>query len=582
MGIASVLDPKIIPPGATILPRPVNPSLSNIYLASTDFVGDYGALPRSLVDLVESVAAVKAFPGSGPILDVLTGKDAGIVYQLSGTTAILNTVKGVHEFGRTLHQLDFSTAIGDKQGVLLGRVGLGLEVTRATAGTVFEGYRGLNIAATIKGVSHSGFNAPTMLGRATYGFLFVGLILWAVFFSIYCVIFGIRSAEASRLKKQIDAEPDLAKKIEILQKKFSVDPQELYAKLLKKEGSKEAADKALLNEGWEIAKESLRSYAKSLNLTLSEDKLKEAVEQVVFKQQPMETKTLEEMLCGIGLEGRVTKARIKNEIKLERTLGSTVAQELKKELIGRTTPLTDPKSVEIIDKLKGAIASQQKEFFKVAAIFLLGAIAMVAGMVLVSGPGAIVAAALLVSFNIIAMIVLDIPDMMAAYRYEKPAPYDKKALAASSLLAVASATVLVALAASGVVTFGIVPMITAFVLTGLWLGHNGVSLYILERNQAHFASLKPPPAPATLATLLNTINNGATKEEIQKILQQVPEQVRTELLKKKFYDRVVSHIPISALDRTDVRVKENAKKLIQLMEEKQRQLHEKLKTYCVL
>ncbi|NGX27805.1 MAG: hypothetical protein K940chlam6_01743, partial [Chlamydiae bacterium] len=83
-----------------------------------------------------------------------------------------------------------------------------------------------------------------------------------------------------------------------------------------------------------------------------------------------------------------------------------------------------------------------------------------------------------------------------------------------------SLLMMMGLGASGVLSVGVVPLVIALVLTGLWLGQNGVTWAVLNRNERRYQDKNP-----TLETLLKALDAGE-KKRVELMLKNLSEMHR--------------------------------------------------------
>ncbi|NGX27809.1 MAG: hypothetical protein K940chlam6_01747, partial [Chlamydiae bacterium] len=338
------------------------------------------------------------------------------------------------------------------------------------AGASFGTFRVLSIIDTVREIQPG-----SLLGRVSYGFAMAGLSFYSLFFAFLSVTFGIQLFEGYKLKNKLNRAEDFVEKMEILQKKLQVQPDKVYEKLMQKHGSDAAVRKVLIDEAYDAGKENLRKVLKELNIKdVSDEKLK--------KVMLSGTGIDEEKLMQTGLKMKVQKTQLKKQAKMGRILNSAGVEAMQKlqseTTLAKRVKLGDKTAIANANKLVNVIkeANQKKitEAAVVISVLIFGIVTLTAAMVFTGGTSLLVSDTLMLLFTIV-MTLVDGYYLLQSYREERPAPHDKKMLLLSSVLGLTSLLMMMGLGASGVLSVGVVPLVIALVLTGLWLGQNGVT-----------------------------------------------------------------------------------------------------------
>lgn len=469
-----VIDKKLFQTGANI-PMPIT-LLSGLSAGSVFVTSDYTSLYRSFEDFAKSLWGhySKEMNWMGKLF---SSKDLAVSYQtfgsVTGINFLIGVAKGVHAYSR----LKFSKAIDDKMGQLLGRVGTFEGMSLATAGVSFLAYRVLAVMGTIgKGAS------AVLIKRTAPAFAMAGLASYSAFFGLLSSVFGIRLWEGVQFKKELEKRTSIADQIDFLFKKINVAPEEVFAKLVKKYGSEEAAKKYLVDEAYSLAKGNLNLILKELNIPAPKEKVCEILDSLISQQK--------ENLVMAGLRERVYKAQLKKQTKMGRILDGVGFEALKEiqslpklsEKVRSGNVAATKKAKELVANLKKGNERKLKETGIVFGVLLFGMVAMLLAIVLSGGTGLIVSTAVMLIFSIL-MAGVDGYYLYQCYQEDVPAPHDKKMLFFSSFLGLSSFLLMVILGLTGVVSFGIFPMILSCCLTTLWLGQNAFSWHIINRKQ---------------------------------------------------------------------------------------------------
>ncbi len=503
------------------LPKPAPLLLSGHSIGSVFAVSNYTSLYRGVQDVVMSYPSV-------PLLqEIFSGTDVSLSYHAFGSATGINMIIGAVQAKQELDALALKDAIEDKRGSLMGRLAVLRSGAYFGAGLSFAVFRPLAMIDAIKSTAPSGFNAPSLLGRISYGFVFVGMLFFSFYFTLFSAIFGVRTYEGMKFKRKLKGAKDLASQVDLLQKKMKADPRLekeitriekslVFKNLVKKLGSEEAAKKELASEAIASGKGAFRDILKELGIKeVSEDKLQEIVQKVID----------EEGLIRVGIEMREAKIEMRKENKMQRVLDGKGKKALEKlrlnPLLTEQIRAGDTEAIKAGEELIATISkSNQKNINQnvfLVSVLVMGIAAMILGLAFPTGPGLLVAASVMLVFSVI-MTGVDGLELLASYRDEQPAKHDKKMLIFSSVLGLVSLISAVGLGVAGLMPIATFPMIVAIVLSVIWLGQNAVTWAIMNRNERRFHEKNP-----TIESLLKALENKDVKERIQKMIENLAE-----------------------------------------------------------
>lgn len=506
--------------GGPVLPQSSR-ILSGHTLGNSFVVADYTSLYRSVQDL--AVGIWDRFPQAplSFLKDFMSSKDIALGYHIFGSASSLNVVIGLVQLKAAYDLCAFAKAIGDEEGLLQGRLSCIQSTTLFGAGVSFAAYRPLSIYGIATNSS-----PMSLIGRLSYASVQAGMAFYAVFFTMSTAVLGLQVHEGMTFVKGLDRAGDLTAQVEWLQQKLQVDPKEVHQKLTREHGTDKATD-LLIDEAISSGKEGIRSMMKEMGIPkVQEAKLEEIVRDAVKKSCSGWTaeavqKQMSEKLMLVGLSMRVQKTQLKQSTKMQRILGRTgfeVLQEVA-SLKGRVTK-TDAKAQELVDKIRASAVSSITESAIVGAVSAMGIVAMVAAIVFTGGLPLIISSAFMLVFSIL-MSAIDGYYLYMSYKEERPADHDKKMVVLSTLVGVASFLTLVALGATGVVSMGIFPIVVAAILSALWVGQNGVTLWVMDRNEKRHQLQNP-----TLETFLKALQDESQKDKIMEMFGNLPEELK--------------------------------------------------------
>jgi len=474
-----------------------SPLFSGIGMGSVSMASDYASITRDLQDL-------------GMVLgmdSVFTSQDMLVAYQTFGTVTGINMIIGIVRVVHGFAAKRAAESIGDRQGALLGRVAIAGGGALATGGACFAAFRGLAIYNVVNGVK-----ASSLLGRITHGLASAGMVCASIFFALLTVACGINLHAGLKLKNKIEGAMDFTAKAVLLEKKFGAKPGRVLEKLIEKTGSKELAEKVLREEAISSGKSHLKALMKELGMAqISDEECDEIVRGSVGAQVGF-FGTLDGKLQELGLELQTQKTQMRKDEKMERLLSSTGIEAVKSLKGSKATQ-------KLIDVITASNKGKIKEYAANIAILVLGMVTLSAAIVLSGGVGFILASVLMLGFGLL-MTAADGYYLLQSYKDGVPAKHDKKLLALSSVMAFTSLASMLALGFAGIVSFGVVPIVITAILTALWLGQNGVSLWVMNRNE-HRALVKNPTFEALLKAL-----EGGKGDLAELMLQNLSEDER--------------------------------------------------------
>jgi len=477
------------------IPTIGRPILSWQSVGSAFTVTDYTFAYRSVIDLLNSLHVTGWFQQTFGTIG------ATMVYQGSGISSGLGLFVGAAQIKQASKAIEYSHAISDKRGTLIGRVSILKELSYMGGALGFTGFRVMGIFDSIKNIAATPGSA-SLVGRVSYGVLTFGLVFFALFFVFLGVISGIKIFEGAKLKKKLKGK-ELAEQLEIIQRQITANPERIKKKLIEKLGDKAATEK-LMKLALSSGKEQLRGLLKELNIPqISDEKLGEIVEKVVQNR---------EQLVDIGLKLMTEATQAKKQAKLGRILNKEALEALKSST-----------GAELVDKVQNGVNKKLIENSILTAIFVFAVIALVAAMVFSGGTGLIVAAVLMLTLTILAVGV-DGYMLLQSYKEETTGIHDKKMLVISSVVALLTFVAIAALVGSGVVTIGIVPLVAGIVLTLIWLGQNGVTWAILNRNERLHDEKNP-----TLEILLKALSKEKDGDRLERMLNNLPADIQNQI-----------------------------------------------------
>lgn len=478
------------------------PGLSGHSIGSAYVVSDYTMTYRSIEDVLNSVGT------GGWFKETFGGPDAALVYQVSGFASGLGAVVGAVQIKRDFESIAYSDSIRDTKGSLLGRISVVKNAALIGGAAGISVFRGLAMFDAVKNISPS-FSSASLVGRVTYGALFVGIILYAVFFLFLAVGAALKIYEGNKLQKKLEGK-ELSEQLKILERMAKADPKAVLQKLRNRLGD-EGSRAELIQEALSAGKEALKELMKDLNIDeIPDEQLGEMIEEMLTATG--DGKTAAHQLELLGLQIRVQQVDAKKQAKLARILN--------KEGLEALGSLKGKALVEAIQK---SASKKLTEHSILLAIFVFGVITMAAALAFAAGPGLVVASVMMLLFSLMG-IGVDGYYLVQSYKGEQPVAKDKKMLIFSTLVAVATLVAILALAASGVVTMGTVPLIAAIILTMIWVGQNGITYAVMTRNEKLHNEKNP-----TLETFIEALENEYDLEYIRRMRENLSHELKKEI-----------------------------------------------------
>lgn len=517
----------------TLLPsKQTNVLLSGHSMGSVMLITDYTSLYRSLFDIIGlSIDTSTETPNLLQSIVLQKGILPG--YHSFGLGTALNTILGVVNVKQDLDQIALSEKIGDRYGTLKGRIALAKDTIYASTGVVFGIFRPLAILSTVKEISYSGFQAPTLLGRVTYGFVFTGILFYVAFFLLSAAMQSLGIWKTNQFKQKFGKINDVQEQLAFLQKKLFVNPQKVLQKLQKKYANlfgkniEENVKSILLKEGLHAGRESLKQVLCELHISSPCDEKVENILQTILSVKDEEVSS---QLIHLGLQLCIQKTARKKYAKLQRVLGGKPLEELYKTAF---SPLVDciknkeanalSQGQEIIAKVQKTITSNLRMQRALFGFSIFGVLTMGTAIVLTSGMGLIIASIAMVIFNVLS-IVVDGYFFKLSCQGEAPVFYDKKVLIISSVLCLLSFASIVVLSTMGIVSMGLIPIGIMLILSLLWMGQNIISWRAINRIEKENAIKYP-----TLSELIEAVNLQQHLEILDQMVANLPEELQQKM-----------------------------------------------------
>lgn len=563
-----------------LIPKQASPLLSGLSQGSVYMITDITATYRASFDVAGLL--VDQFPNISFGLFHTILKQEGILpgYHSFGLGTALNAILGIVGMKHDLAQINRSQNIGDRFEVLKSRVSLVKDTFYASTGVIFGTFRPLAILASIRKEAISGFNAPTLLGRVAFGFVFVGILVYAVCFLLSMIVQGLSIWEISGLKDKLNKANSVKEKLEILQRKLYVDSNKVRSKLLQEyqklaggKSGEQSLQKMLTNEGLRAGKETIKELLKQVNIPLPNEEKLEAILKSILS---FNRKDVHKQLADLGLQVCIGKTAAKKQAKIQRILGDKTFTEICKtntqtslhsliNRIGKGNATALEKGKEITAQMKKAMASNIRLNSAIIGYDLIGIGTMIIAVVLTGGVGLIISSIAMLAFNILSLGI-DGYFFKQSFQGETPAAYDKKLLIVSTILCLISFFSVVALSATGVISMGIIPVAIMLVLSALWLGQNGVTWSALNRLEKE-EKIKHP----TLENILKALQ----KKEAKELLDQMLANLSPEL--KKMLDKELSNIVKKQKEFTSEQMQQVTLNVIKRVEDIKKEKMEKLR-----
>lgn len=497
-----------------------DPAISGNSINHGFTVADWTWFQRTLSDFVGAIHGQSSRLDA--VFNVISTPGAGVVYQAFGTpsttyswTAVLQMIEDYHAIGQAQN-------IGDSKAENFAKATMVQDATLAAGGLAFAGYRTSAIAAEVKGVTPSGFNAPTILGRIAYGFVTIGIIFFTLYYLILSTVLGVRIYHGEQFRNKLEKSAGNAKGDEAVQKQFEFLQKRLTGpvRILDKLSEKYQGDleRVLDHLNQDLSEEALSHGTKvieDLLKTVGEKRTKEQIEGFLKKQ------LTEAALLEYGKEIKLRKVLAKREAKLARLTSKECVEAIK-------TASTPELKKLAVEKVKKTLDNNRVTFAKVIAACMLGAVGMAAGLFISTGVGAIVIAVIMIIVAL-AMIKLDSDSLKESLASEAPRKLDKILVKISMALCIASIATVVSLVIAGLIVASPYIVLMSALLSLIWLVYNMKTLRAINEKERKFAEEHP-----TLETLLNGIKAGLSSKELNAMIDKLPKETQ-KIFREEFF-----------------------------------------------
>lgn len=501
---------------------------------STFVTGDTLSLFRSAQSLVATGICQADHAGKW-LEGIFLGQGASVGFNAFGISTALYSFLGPCAIFRDFRAAQLADAIEDRQGSLLARLSIFKSSLLTAGGLSFAIYRPLAVAAAIKGVAIETLSSGPTLARGAFGALAIGSASFIAMFGVIATMVGIQLYDAVSFRRELNKCSTPQEKIELLRKAATVNPQEVLEKLILKHVNKgESQESAEVKARQELAQEALSAGMKEMKTTLKELGIKspsdEALKFAVYQATEKATSTpwfgkkevvVLEKLTATGLAMRMVKEEKKNWAKLNRMLGKEGIEAVK-SLQGRAK-VGAVEGEELLSRVESSIGKEVK-----IKSFIIGvSIAMALFIGLSFGHFALpilifVAMASLLSTA--AMGGIDLYFLLQSYQNEMAQKGDKRFLAISTALAIGTFATVVALHVAGVFTMGVLPLVVATVMMGIWLAQNGITYAVIRRKEEKELLQHP-----TLESFAKTASRGLSEFQIAQVFEKLPEEAKREI-----------------------------------------------------
>lgn len=511
---------------------------------------------RAIEDQLSTILA--SFPSQTPFLKEITQElsapNTAVAYHAMGTTTAFHALYATTMLVDNFDQIAFAEKIGDSQGKLLGRLAAFKNISFIGGAAGYAGYRPLSIATAVTGTA-TGYTAPTLLGRVAAGFGLFGNIFYAIYYAAVALLSSVQIYFGEKFRNKMNASETVEAKLQFLKDQLKVDPDKMYRKLLDKEAKKVHGDlfqnldrekqdeilqtvkAAVINEmiahGSEIitqifaesGEKMSQEHCRRLFLNLVQSRFSELQTKEYIPQ------FMNEYLFMEGLQLKMRKLELKKELKLARLTSADCVKMIKEANVagkivsidGAVRPISEDNTAQkIVDTVVSALNFKRDLNIVGVIACVVGVISMILAIVFSGGIGAVIGAVISL-VAVLLMLGLDGYCMKMSLDSEPVGRNDKKVLLTSTALCLLSAGVVVGLMASGVVSFGILPLVLTLVLAAVWLGHNGYAWYIINQKE------KKHP---TIESFLQFLQKEQANEKIAELFDRLPMEVQ-ELLKQQ-------------------------------------------------
>lgn len=503
---------------ATRFPQSEDPAISGHSINHGFTVADCTWMQRCLSDLFEAVKSTGAStPKLESIFRAISTPGASVAYQAFGTPSVTYSWTAILQMLEETKNIAHSERIGDRKGALLAQIARVQDATLAAGGISFAGYRATAIASAIKKTAPSGFHAPTLLGRITYCFVFIGMLFFSVYYLILATLLGVKTVQGAQFKRKLEKAEQDGDLIAFLRSRLVGELEDPLAKLQKKYGDNaQAIQEDLRKEVLSYGSEMLKRDLKTIGETRTDQERRAFLEEKLALYSPNQIHSL-------GLMIKARKLELKKEAKLVRLTNNACVALVRQALKSR-----DPADVQAaIQAIKTALDANRNMNLAVMGLCLAGAIFMLLGLVFATGVGAIVCAVAMI-LVCGAMIELDSDALHESLTSdEAPRKLDKMLVKVSMALCLASIATVVGLVLAGLIVASPYVLAMTVLLSLIWLAYNLKTLDAIHEKEKRFKAEHP-----TLETLIEALDN-ASDEELKQLLSKLPKELQLDLTDRK-------------------------------------------------
>ena len=437
------------------------------------------------------------------VVQVLNAPNAIAVYNVTGDTTAGNLFIGMLGIKQRIEELAIAELLNDSRGKLLGRVGIVKDALLTAGGACFLALRPLATASAITGAS-----ATSLLGRVTAGFGVAGSAVFALFSGVLGAIAALNLHSLYKFEDEFENKT-LQGQIDFLNKKVSVDREATRSKLIEKTyGNDEAAFKAAMKE------HALKTGAETLVRMMKElggEKMSKAQARKILID--LDTQEGGNFLIEAGLDLIVQKKEMKKEQKLGRIVGGANLEKIKELKNYRQIP--KEMATEIVDQVRASVKTNQKINWALIAMSVGSVLALVGGIIFTGGLGALLISLIAIAYFVV-MVGLDVYCYKQDMAQGMPGPHDKKALLIHAVSGIVTLAVVAALMATSVISFGLVPLIVAIVLTVGWVAFDGYSWMRLNEREKKYMEEHP-----TLEQFLKLLDDKTKKAQFYDVYKKL-------------------------------------------------------------
>lgn len=496
-----------------------------------EYARELVVLKRAFAELQKEMRPIGSTVSAGT--DVITDfsyfvrliPELGVLDSTLGLSTGVNAFLGLDGVKRALARASEAAKVGSAEGERTALLDAARCVVQVVGGATYFGVRGLTLATQLKGVDATSATAPTLLGRVTFIVAAVGSAIWGLFYIFLAVVCGRDIRSAARLRTELIEACKLSKTPE----EMSSDELLAYVRFFEKHAGVEipeiiATDAELIEEAIQHRIELVKTV---VGKPLSGREYREIVCEMI-KLEPVVD------LVAEGAAVRQEKHKAKCRLELTNLVGARSAKELIRmtqnsmsggELLSQRIERGDSEADEAArlfvrsnEELTAEMETSLNTSIRINAGYmgacLIGIAATTAGFFALSPVGLIVVT---VAFflMVITMSVLD------GYRFHKaldaidPGQYDKTMLTISTVIGALSAAG--GIAVVSFLSMGIVPLIAAIVIAGVWIGVNAKVWHAVCQHEAKAVRVIAPNEQRQLNAKLRDLILGEFQEDPRKI-----------------------------------------------------------------